>query len=90
MPDEDEIALRKWMEETFGTLRDDRSTASYALEFLKTGQANLLEEIRLVRIKMAVDGYSYWSEEVVKTAEALLGIAKGNKELIEKAKVNTE
>jgi hypothetical protein len=39
---------------------------------------------------MAVDGYSYWSEEVVKTAEALLGIAKGNKELIEKAKVNTE
>lgn len=34
--------LREYMQETFGALRDDRSTASYALEFLKTERANLL------------------------------------------------
>lgn len=33
--------LREWMERNIGGLRDDRSTESYALEFLKTDHANL-------------------------------------------------
>ena len=33
--------LRDWMDKYIWGLRDDRSTASYALEFLKTGRRNL-------------------------------------------------
>jgi hypothetical protein len=38
--DEDDKTLREWMATNVGGLREDRSTASYALEFLKTSKAN--------------------------------------------------
>jgi hypothetical protein len=39
-PEQDEKELREWMEATYKGLRPDRSTASYALESLKTERAN--------------------------------------------------
>ena len=45
MDDETELRelreLRDWMDKYIWGLRNDRSTASYALEFLKTGRRNL-------------------------------------------------
>ncbi len=39
--------LRAWMQSQYGGLVDDRSTASYALEFLKTADSNLkLAQVR--------------------------------------------
>ena len=67
--EEDEKELREWMNANIRGLREDRSTASYALEFLKTSKANAemnhaewltgnlvekIEEIRK-RIKDAVE-----------------------------------
>lgn len=34
--------LRDWMEKNVGGLREDRSTESYALEFLRTAHSNLI------------------------------------------------
>ena len=38
--DNDEKKLREWMQANIGGLKDDRSAASYALEFLMTSKAN--------------------------------------------------
>lgn len=60
----DEKELREWMEENIGGIREDRSAAGYALEFLKTAKANtelrdadwladgLLERVEAIRSKV--------------------------------------
>ncbi len=52
---DDEKDLREWMQTTYGGLRDDRSTASYALEALKTERHNRMLHAAKANLTMAVE-----------------------------------
>lgn len=53
---EDEKELRDYMQNEFRGLRSDRSTCSYALEFLRTSQSNLRMAHERIAITLAIDG----------------------------------
>lgn len=51
-----EKELREYMQQKYGGLRDDRSTASYALEFLKTAEANHEQASKRVMAEIHLQG----------------------------------
>lgn len=58
--------LRAWMEETYTGLQEKRSTAAYALEFLKTERRNaeLWASRALIKISLEdVKNYREWHNE---------------------------
>jgi hypothetical protein len=66
--------LRDYLEKTFGGLREDRSTESYALEFLKTERANLLLSQKRANLTLAATSIAHcasWLKEIMPRAEKL-------------------
>lgn len=51
----DEETLRQWLDANYKGLHSDRSTASYALEFLKTERANLAMYRAKANIAMSIE-----------------------------------
>lgn len=60
----DEKELREYLEQTFGGIMPYRTTASYALEFLKTSMANLKASQDRVNLGLAVDSLTVWRKEM--------------------------
>lgn len=80
--------LRAWMQENIGGLQSNRTTTSYALEFLKTLQSKLLgyQEERM----RALSGLSALEHEVAEAAIIwitcdIINVVAGNTEELDKA-----
>lgn len=72
--EDDEKELREWMELNIGGLRSDRSTASYALEFLKTAHSNIKKARACVSIALALEGLNghiSWLKEGIERLEKI-------------------
>lgn len=89
--DADLIALRDWMEQTYKGLQPSRSTASHALEVLKTERANCNYYAAQSDITQAVAGMissQKWAEHhadrVLKLADKIVELQKVLKLLEEK------
>ena len=68
MQSSEQLTLRQWMQAEFGGLREDRSTESYALEFLRTAQANLKlaqEKARLAHAAGQLTYFAGWVRELL-------------------------
>ena len=77
-PLNEDKALRQWMEENYGGLREDRSTASYALEFLKTERHNRAMHSARANLTMAVEQLDNVFDWVEKSFDEILRLEKEN------------
>jgi len=70
--------LRKWMESKFGTLQENRDTESYALEFLKTTDANLKYHQQKTTVDIIVNNLSQQIEKLTVEIESLKKFSVGH------------
>lgn len=67
----DERELRNWMDKQYRCPQADRSTASYALEFLKTGQANLEQHQKRTQLALLIADFNGYIQRTIDVAKEI-------------------